>query len=128
MDMIPIADYNAGIEKARAEATFAERERIGAILNCNAAKDRPNAAKNLALTSDVTAAMANSVLGAVAAETTSAPSTAIYGQRSQDAPGGLVIDGAPSEAATSHVPRSDHDAGRMKVKEMRSRSNDHMPI
>ena len=124
MENIPIADHEAAVAEARAGATIAERSRIGAILQSDAAKDRPAAALKLAMTADVGLELANSILATIAAEQPVAAAVAprIYGQRSQDAPGGLVIEGAPQAMSSDpQMPKTEHQFGREVGKTIRER-------
>jgi hypothetical protein len=119
MENIPRVDHEAAVAEARTSATTAERDRIAAIVGCEAAKDRPAAALRLALTAGVNAEMATAVLSAVPAEAVAAPSASsrIYGQRSQDAPGGLVVD-AVSTGDEQQQPLTEHERGRAIAKRM----------
>lgn len=66
------ADHTAAVDKARAEGHAAgaaeATTRIGAILNCDAAKTRPTLARSLAFDTDMGAEAAEKVLGNAAEE------------------------------------------------------------
>lgn len=59
---------NAAIETARAEGATAERQRIAGIMQCNAAKDRPVAAKQIAMATNMSAEDAAIFLAGLPAE------------------------------------------------------------
>lgn len=73
---VPEAEVQQREATARAEATKAERTRVGAILNHEAAAQRPNLAKKLAFDTDMTAEAAVAVLGAAGVETAAKPAAA----------------------------------------------------
>lgn len=95
----------AALDTARAEATRAERSRIGAILGSAEAKDRAAAACELAFRTDLTAEAAVATLaglskaGALSAEQRAYAERLSGGLRTKDAPGGLVTADALGAAA-----------------------------
>lgn len=120
--MISQADHLAAIAAARTDATALERQRITAILNCEAAAGRQAAALSMALAGDISAETAAGVLATIAVEKPQAapPSFKLDGARSKDSPGGLAVveTGGPS-AAADLGPSSDFDKGRAIAKSMR---------
>ena len=102
--MIARADHDAAVATARTEGqtigekagATAERARIQAILNMPEAKGREASAMHLAFTTDLSAETAKGVLSGLAAsksepENDPDEESQPQGQRSQDAPGGLVL-------------------------------------
>lgn len=102
--MIARADHDAAVAAARTEGqaagekagATAERARIQAILNLPEAKGREASAMHLAFTTDLSADTAKGVLSGLVASKPEPEGDADednqpQGQRSQDAPGGLVL-------------------------------------
>lgn len=87
---VPEAEVQQREATARADGAKAERTRIGAILNHEAAAQRPGLAKKLAFDTDMTAESAVAVLGAAGVETAAA-----------------APDKSPLAAAMASVPNPD---------------------
>ena len=102
--MIARAEHDAAVAASRTEGqtagekagATAERARIQAILNLPEAKGRETSAMHLAFTTDLSAETAKGVLSGLVAskqeqEADPDDDNQPKGQRSQDAPGGLVL-------------------------------------
>lgn len=111
---------DAAVETARAEGATAERQRIAGIMQCDAAKDRPVAAKQLAMTTTMTAEDAAVFLAGLPAESRMSGGYRTLAERAADqiecgGEGVTTSDAAAQEATPAGKARAAHDRSVQQI-------------
>jgi capsid assembly protease len=102
--------HKVGVAEGQAQGATAERARFKAVQSAETYKGRETSALHLLHTTDMSA----EAIGAVLSGLSVAPAEqkAPEGQRAQNQPGGLVIEGAQSDTDPNPKPKSDFDKGK----------------
>lgn len=113
-------DLNAAVETARAEGATAERQRIATIMACDAAKNRPVAARQIAMATSMSFEDAAVFLAGMPAESRLPGGYRTIAERSTEqveagGEGVTSAEAAALEAAPGGKARAAHDRGVKQI-------------
>ncbi|WP_103173257.1 hypothetical protein [Paracoccus sp. SY] len=112
-------DY--AVKTARAEGATAERQRIAGIMQCDAAKDRPIAAKQIAMATTMSAEDAAIFLAGMPAERRMSGGYRNFAEMADDQIAiGAAAEAAAQKASLAGLPQEAQDQGVDQINHARS--------